>query len=959
MATRIGNSGNNTLNGTAGNDLILGNGGSDTLNGHGGADVIVAGAGGNDTINGGSGADKLVLEGNFADYTVSFSGSDVIFTKAGVVETVTGVEQVVFDDIAVNVVGAGSENATVQSGVDASEDGEAVLVAAGSYSETVTVDKDVTILGANAGVDAGGSRVTESTLTGGFNVTVAGVTIDGMKIEEGASMSGELAGVFVQAGDAAVQNTVFTRGGPVDADTSRGVATTGSATGLSVSGNSFTGFHTGVYLNPGVTGTVSGNTFTTNFVGLSFDTNNAGDVAVTSNAFTNNSFEQIGLGIYALSSDLTSFGLGSTFAGSAPKVSIYGLAGDGQLITGTGFDDTYNGDADDETFNGGVGNDTILGDGGDDTLNGDGAEDTINGGAGNDAINGGTDADAMTGGLGNDTFSVDHAGDTTVEASGEGTDTVNTSISYTLGAGESIEVFNSTGSGLSLTGNDEAQTINGDGGDNTLNGAGGNDTLDGGAGVDAMSGGMGDDTYWVDDSADTVSEASGEGTDTINVSAPSFTLAAAQAVEFLNSTGTDVSLTGNELAQTITGDSGDNTLVGGGGGDTLNGGAGNDTLDGSGAGSDAMTGGTGDDAFGVYDAGDTAVEAAGEGTDTVFAFVNYTLGAGQSIEFLTSNDTGLNLTGNELAQTITGDSGANTIVGGGGTDTLTGGAGEDVLDGGADADAMAGGADNDTYFVNIAGDTVSELVGEGTDTVNSSVTFTLSANVENLILTGGSNLNGTGNTGVNSLTGNSGNNVLNGLAGADTMTGGLGNDTYLVDNAGDVVVELAGQGTDTVSSTITYSLAGTQLENLQLTGLGVTNGTGNAFANTITGNNAANVMTGAEGNDLFKGNGGADTFNFTNLATGGLDRVLDFATGIDKIQVSAAGFGGGLTAGGPVTLVASAVPLPSGPGGTFLYNTTTGILSFDADGNGAGAAVQFLWSTNFATIAASDFVVVP
>jgi Ca2+-binding RTX toxin-like protein len=227
-----------------------------------------------------------------------------------------------------------------------------------------------------------------------------------------------------------------------------------------------------------------------------------------------------------------------------------------------------------------------------------------------------------------------------------------------------------------------------------------------------------------------------------------------------------------------------------------------------------------------------------------------------------------------------------TLNGGDGNDNLTGGMNGDTLNGGTGADTMAGGAGNDTYVVDNPGDSLTEAADAGIDTVQSSIGHTLGNHVENLVLTGSANLNGTGNAADNSLTGNTGANLLQGLggndtlnggAGADQMEGGTGNDTYVVDNPLDQVVEPSGAdgGLDLVQAAISYTLPGL-VENLTLTGTAA-NGTGNELANTIVGNAAANVLDGLGGADTMRGMGGDDTYWVDG--TGGVVDVVDETSG--------------------------------------------------------------------------------
>lgn len=338
--------------------------------------------------------------------------------------------------------------------------------------------------------------------------------------------------------------------------------------------------------------------------------------------------------------------------------------------------------------------------------------------------------------------------------------------------------------------------------------------------------------------------------------------------------GHDV-LTGTAFAERIEGFAGNDYLRGMAGNDILSGGAGNDTLDG-GAGSDRLIGGTGNDVY-IVDALDVVVEAAGGGVDTVRAAHSYRL---------TANVENLVLTGN----------GHINGTGNAGNNWLTGNAGRNLLSG-------LGG--NDTYVIGV-GDTVREAANQGYDTVRAAFSYTLTANVEALVLLGNGHLIGTGNGLANHLTGTAGNNRLSGLAGNDTILGGAGQDTLLGGDGNDQL--RGGTGNDVMNGgNGNDSLLGEAGNDnlLGLAGNDVLNG--GAGNDTLDGGVGNDILTGAGGNDRLIGGAGTDRLiggAGTDIMTGGADRdvfvftaisdsrpgvardrITDFQVGLDQIDL--------------------------------------------------------------------------
>jgi len=354
----------------------------------------------------------------------------------------------------------------------------------------------------------------------------------------------------------------------------------------------------------------------------------------------------------------------------------------------------------------------------------------------------------------------------------------------------------------------------------------------------------------------------------------------------------------------------------------LYGGTGSDILDGGG-GADAMFGGQGNDAYFVDNPADVVFESPGEGNDAVYSTIHYRLGA--DVEYLVlQGSANLQGYGNSLNNVLAGNTGNN------------------ILNGETGGDAMFGGAGNDVYFVDNAGDVVIESSGQGNDTVYASIDYRLAANVENLILQEGSGaVQAYGNSQVNALFGNSGSNLLNGEGGADVMRGGAGNDVYFVDNAGDVVIENANEGNDTVYASVDYTLTA-NVDNLILQeGSGALQGTGNSGVNAIFGNSGNNTLDGGAGADVLNGGLGLDTL------TGGLGNdTFVFRAGEADGDIVVDFDGQGAAAGDSLSFIGYDA------GATFTQNDAT---HWQITYNG-GSSIETITFLNSASIHATDFL---
>jgi serralysin len=640
-----------------------------------------------------------------------------------------------------------------------------------------------------------------------------------------------------------------------------------------------------------------------------------------------------------------------TLAGAAPINLID--ASDGNSIIGNDGNNHVTVTAGADSVSGGLGEDRLFVDyrlatgavTGDSTSNvaeagGGGRLVTINGGFEHFTIWTGSGADTITTGAGDDDIRT---------GEGAGTVTAGEGANYIVGGGG-------------------ADTITAGGGGNYVDGGNGANTITTGGGVDLILTGRDMDTIVAGGGNDTITAVG--GADTIDSGAGSDHLIVDYSAAATNVTG---GVTGGNLASGYTGHiadlasatldfveterfwittgTGNDSIVTGAADDRITTGTGNDVLDGGG-GTDLLTGGGGDDLYHVDNAADLVVEASGGGNDRILASVSYQLGGNSFVETLeaAAGTAPLSLTGNYLANNVIGNAGANVLHGGGGA-----------------GDVLAGMGGNDVYYSDVAGTRIVEAIGGGNDALYTSVSYVLAGDAEVETLSTNSwaatnAINLTGNGFNQIIVGNAGANVLHGGGGTDTLYGFGGNDTYYTDVAATQVVESAGGGNDALYTSVSYTLAAAaEVELLSTNSHAATVAidlTGNGFANTLAGNAGANVLDGKAGNDWLYGYGGADSFAFTAvLGAGNVDNVADFQAGIDRFLLDDSVFAGlapgALTAGAFVTGSAAA-----DADDRIIYNQSTGALLFDADGNGAGAAVQFATLYGAPVLTAADFFVI-
>jgi Ca2+-binding RTX toxin-like protein len=498
-----------------------------------------------------------------------------------------------------------------------------------------------------------------------------------------------------------------------------------------------------------------------------------------------------------------------------------------------------------------------------------------------------------------------------------------TDANYVFDSSE-IELILTGAASINGTGNALDNDIAGNSGANTLLGLGGNDTLKGGAGNDVLDGGAGIDTADFSDKTQSV---------TVNLRTSAMVMARVGNVN--EDSLTDIeNLIGGSSNDALTGNNLVNVLIGGGG---------DDTLDGD-RGADSLFGGTGNDTFVLDQERDVVIEQAGEGIDLIrTSLARIDLNDYDHVENLTyTGRRNSALIGSDLANIISGGLGTDVIQGGLGSDTLYGGDGSDALVGSSDEtpgsssdrDRLFGGRGNDVYLLNGESDAAVQIIeyrGEGTDTILGDLArYVMTDHVENYVNDRAISQNGTYQ--FVEIIGNSQNNIIRSSPNWDLIPRSAELD-WVATN----LKRLMDSTSDFVSSERFFGMAGND---------------------TLSGGAGNDYLSGGAGRDRLTGGAGLDQFVFDAPLhrTSNVDTITDFVRGQDKIVLDRAVFSW-FSLDENVADHLSTTGRPFDRDDYLIYNSSTKTLSYDADGNGGGAAVAFAVLTGVSTLSASDFLI--
>jgi Ca2+-binding RTX toxin-like protein len=846
--TITGGSGNQVLNALGASDSIIGGSASDTLTGLGANDTLVAGPA-IDTLIGGTGAAVTFVINNTGDviqlqttpgsdtvdssvaYSLPTNVNMLILTGALALKgTANNGADTLTSNAALDTLigGSGNDVFVVNNSSDVIQDTStsATNSAQSSVSFSLASHVNTLILTGTAALTGTGNTAADTlTSNSGIDTLIGGTGNDLFMLNNASDV--------VQDTTSSTSNTVQAGFNYVLPTNVNSLILTGTSalTGTANSGNDTLTSNTGV-------DTLAGGSGNDTFV-----INNSSDVIQdTSTTATNSVQTSVS---YSLATNVNSL----TLTGTSALMGTANNATD-TLTSNTGVDTLVGGSGND-TFvinsssdvvqdtsttatnmaKSGVsyslptnvntllltGSTNIVGtaNAGNDSLTGNSGTDTLIGSAGVDTLVAGSGVDTLIGGTGTTTFVINSASDVVQDTSTTLINTLRSSVTYVLPTNVNTLVLTGT---LAVKGTANA----------------GNDTLTSNTAIDTLVGGSGNDTFVISNASDAVQDTSTSATNVIQ-----------STVNFSLPTNVNSLIFTGSTALHGTGNSGNDSMVANTGADTLSAGNGTDTLVSSVTGTaiDSLVGGTGNDLFIVNYAGDIVTVGGTHGADTIQSSVSYAASANVANLTLTGT-AALAGTGSALAGKITANSGADTLTAGGGADTLVGGSG------------------NDAFVVNSASDVVQDTSATATNILSSSVSYTLVANVNRLILTGTAALVGTANSGNDTLTANTGADTLISGAGAavDSLVGGTGANLFVVNNASDIVNVGSTHGVDTIQSSVSYT-ASANVANLTLTGTSALAGTGNSLAGTIIANTGNDTLTAGSGADTLVGSStGTDLF---------------------------------------------------------------------------------------------------